>query len=81
MTYKLDLEEQDSSADIIGDSCVYNIVDGDEITIEQVNVKINKNNSMTITHIEDNESTITGSVNDKNHKLNIITDNVSIDLS
>lgn len=79
MTYKLDLEEQNSSTDI-GDSCVFNIVDGDEITIEQVNVTINKNDNMTITQIEENNSSITDSVNDDNHKLDIITDNVSTHL-
>lgn len=31
------MEEQDSSTDLI-DSCLYNIVDGDELKIEQVSV-------------------------------------------
>lgn len=33
------MEEQDSSADLF-DSCLYNIVDGDELTIEPVNVTV-----------------------------------------
>lgn len=47
ITYKLDLEEQDSSTDLI-DSCLYNIVDGDELKIEPVNV--------TNVHIDENAS-------------------------
>lgn len=42
------MEEQDSSTDLI-DSCLYNIVDGDELKIEPVNV--------TNVHIDENAST------------------------
>lgn len=54
ITYKLDLEEQDSSTDLI-DSCLYNIVDGDELKIEPVNV----NN----VHIDENTSTNKETIN------------------
>jgi len=56
MTYKLDLEEQDSSSDLV-DSCVYNIIDGDELTIEPVN-DVNKNSML---HANDFEYSVTES--------------------
>lgn len=56
MTYKLDLEEQDPSSDLV-DSCVYNIIDGDELTIEPVN-DVNKS---TMSHINDYECSVTES--------------------
>jgi len=50
------LEEQDSSADLF-DSCLYNIVDGDELTIEPVNVTVDTNSKSTV-HVNENASTI-----------------------
>lgn len=65
MTYKLNLEEQDSSTNV-GESCVYNIVDGDELTIEPVNT-LNDTNKIIDTNDttsnEGNESTFTVSIN------------------
>ncbi|XP_022174312.1 zinc finger protein 652-A-like [Myzus persicae] len=70
ITYKLDLEEQDSSADLF-DSCLYNIVDGDELTIEPVNVTIDKNSKTTV-HIDDNASTVKKIMNDDKKKADVI---------
>lgn len=56
MTYKLDLEEQDSSTDLV-DSCVYNIIDGDELTIEPVNITINMSKNHTTALVDENEIT------------------------
>lgn len=50
------MEEQDSSADLF-DSCLYNIVDGDELTIEPVNVTVDTNSKSTV-HVNENASTI-----------------------
>lgn len=55
MTYKLDLDEQDSFTDLV-DSCVYNIIDGDELTIEPVNISMNSNKSTKIPLVNENES-------------------------
>jgi len=65
------LEEQDSSADQF-DSCLYNIVDGDELTIEPVNVTINTNNKNTL-HADENASTIKEIINNDNNKSDVIT--------
>lgn len=90
MTYKLDLKDQDPSADLVN-SCIYNIIDGDELTIERVS---NNKCETTIT-IEECDTTATDSISvncDKtsdtiSNKLNvnltnhqeIKTNNVSID--
>lgn len=75
------MEEQDSSTDIMGDSCVFNIVDGDELIIEQVNVSIDKNKSMPMAHIEENESIITENINDINHQPKIVTNKLTENLN
>lgn len=74
MTYKLNLEEQDSSTNV-GESCVYNIVDGDELTIEPVNT-LNDTNKIIDTNDttsnEGNESTFTVSINCDNKTSEVI---------
>lgn len=49
--------EQDSSTHL-GDSCVYNIVDGDELQIEPVNVTVDKNEYTSSVINDKNDSTI-----------------------
>lgn len=61
MTYKLDLEEQDSLTDLV-DSCVYNIIDGDELTIEPVNISMNSNKNTNTLLVNENESINTESI-------------------
>jgi len=71
MTYKLNLEEQDNT-NYLGDSCVFNIVDGDEITIEQVQYNVQNVISPTLP-IKENESIITEeSINDDSQKSKVI---------
>lgn len=72
MTYKLNLEEQDNTYDI-GDSCVFNIVDGDEIIIEQVQYNVQNaicsNKSNSTSPVGKNENIIiTKLINDDNQK-------------
>lgn len=56
--------EQDSSTNL-GDSCVYNIVDGDELQIEPVNVRVDTNEYTSIVPNDKNDtSIITESLND-----------------
>ena len=62
------MEEQDSSADLF-DSCLYNIVDGDELTIEPVTVDPK---STPTVHIDENASTMKEIMNNDNKKSNII---------
>lgn len=74
MRFELNLEEQDSTH--LGDSCVYNIIDGDELKIEPVNVandetetitvSIDENNGTTI--LSDDENIITATINDDGKK-------------
>lgn len=96
MTYKLDLEEQETSTNL-GDSCVYNIVDGDELRIEPVNTlsdtnKIietasNNGNDRTFTVVSincDNQTSevITSKLNEKlNDYQNSNTNDVSLEIS
>jgi hypothetical protein len=62
------LEEQDSSNDVI-DSCLYNIVDGDELKIEPVNV--------TTVCVDENASTDKEIVNNDSKKSDVITNNLN----
>ncbi|XP_025206027.1 zinc finger protein 34-like isoform X1 [Melanaphis sacchari] len=68
ITYKLHLEEQDSSTDLI-DSCLYNIVDGDELKIEPVNV--------TTMHVDENASTNKEITNDDSKKSDVIANKLN----
>lgn len=73
MTYKLQLEEQDISTDV-GDSCVYSIVDGDELTIEPVNSIHNTDKTKT----DENNSTMNESLDNGNdQKLEVITNKLN----
>lgn len=64
------MEEQDSSADLF-DSCLYNIVDGDELTIEPVNVTVDTDSKSTV-QIDENASTIKEIMNDDKKQSNDI---------
>lgn len=61
MTFKLDLEEQDSSTHL-GQSCVYNIVDGDELTIEPV--KVDSNKSTITVNVDKNDDASSVSIDE-----------------
>lgn len=67
----MDLEEPDSSIHL-GDSCVYNIVDGDELTIEPVNVLSDTNKIVDTANNDSNENTFTVSINCDNQKTEVI---------
>lgn len=73
MTYTLDLEDQDTSKDL-GDSCVYNIIDGDELQIEPVNISTNEPKTLLtmLTKPIDEESTISVNINYESQTSNII---------
>lgn len=71
MTYKLDLEEQDSSTDLI-DSCIYNIVDGDELQIEPVNATANTNSETTVC-IDENETMVVEIINNDKTESEVIS--------
>lgn len=75
ITYKLDLEEQDTSTDLF-DSCLYNIVDGEELTIEPVNVSIDTNSKTTV-HIDENASTIKEIIKNDNKKSDVIANKLN----
>lgn len=73
MTYKLVLEDQDTSTNLC-DSSVYSIVDGDELQIEPVNVATDKPKSllaMLEKPIDDNNSTISMIINNVTSKIAI----------
>jgi len=76
MTFKLNLEEQDNTNDL-GDSCVFNIVDGDEITIEQVQCNVRdeicSKESSPSSPISENDCIITEIIDDDNPKSKVIT--------
>lgn len=76
MTYKLDLEEQDSLTDLVN-SCVYNIIDGDELTIEPVNVSLNSNKNTKIPLVNENESINTESIKCDDNQKQEVTINIS----
>ncbi|VVC41588.1 Hypothetical protein CINCED_3A020509 [Cinara cedri] len=83
MTYKLDLEDQDTSKDLV-DSCVYNIVDGDELQIEQVNITTDEPKSlltMLTKPINDNESTISVIINNESQTSKVIINESNDDLN
>lgn len=62
--------ENDSSS-IIGDSCVYSIVDSDTLKIEPVNISV-ENNKETTVKFDINESTVIESVYNENVESNTI---------
>lgn len=71
MTYKLVLEDQDTSTDLC-DSSVYSIVDGDELQIEPVKVETDKPKSllaMLEKPIDDSKSTISMIINNVTSKI------------
>lgn len=76
MTYKLDLEEQDSLTDLV-DSCVYNIIDGDELTIEPVNISMNSNKNTKTPLVDENESINSESINCDDSQKQEVTINKS----
>lgn len=80
MTYKLDLNEQDSSEDLV-DSCVFNIIDGDELKIEPVNIAINKCKTTVSTKENDNTTVDSISINCDNQTTDIITNNLKVNLN
>jgi len=73
------LEEQDSSPDLF-DSCLYNIVDGDELTIEPVNVTVDTKSTPTV-HIDENASTIKEIINNDKKKSDIIENKLNGNLN
>lgn len=71
------MEEQESSTHV-GDSCVYSIIDGDELKIEPVKVTNDSNEVKTTAPTDINKSTIDNSLNHAdNQKLEVITNKLN----
>lgn len=71
------MEEQDSSTHL-GDSCVYNIIDGDELKIEPVKITNDSNEVKTVEPTDINKSTICDSENHADsQKLEVITNKLN----
>lgn len=71
------MEEQESSTHI-GDSCVFNIIDGDELKIEPVKVTNDSNEVKTTAPTDTNNSTTVVSVNHADsQELEVITNELN----